>query len=65
MQAVSTIAACWSLSGVGYRSGKIINAPTEHDTLEIVGTENLERELNLVRAAAAGSLSFMFGHLAS
>ena len=30
--------------------------PTEHDTLEIVSTESLECELNLVRAGAAGSL---------
>ena len=33
----------------------------EHDPLEIVGTEALERELNLVRSAAAGSLAGIFG----
>src|SRR5262249_27480066 len=38
-----------------------MNARTEHDPLEIVGTENLERELNLVRGAAAGSLAGVFG----
>jgi hypothetical protein len=38
-----------------------MNVPTEDDTLEIVGTEDLERELNLVRAAAAGSFSGIFG----
>jgi hypothetical protein len=38
-----------------------MNARTEHDPLEIVGTESLERELNLVRGAAAGSLSGIFG----
>jgi hypothetical protein len=35
--------------------------PTEHDTLEIVSTESLECELNLVRAGAAGSLSGILG----
>ena len=38
-----------------------MNVPTEHDRLEIVSTENLERELNLVRGAAAGSLAGVFG----
>jgi hypothetical protein len=38
-----------------------MNMPTEHDTLEIVSSEGLERELTLVRAAAAGSLSGIFG----
>jgi hypothetical protein len=38
-----------------------MNVPTEDDTLEIVGTEDLERELNLVRAAATGSFSGIFG----
>src|SRR5262249_59128731 len=38
-----------------------MNARTEHDPLEIVGTESLERELNLVRGAAAGSLAGVFG----
>src|SRR5712691_10830141 len=64
MPVVSTIAACQSLSSfrsVGYRGGKIMNVPSEHDTLEIVSTESLECELNLVRAAAAGSLSGIFG----
>jgi len=40
---------------VDYRSGKIMNVPTEHDTLEIVSTEDLESELNLVREAVADS----------
>jgi uncharacterized protein (DUF2236 family) len=34
---------------------------TEHDSLEIIGTEALERELTLVRSAAAGPLSGIFG----
>ena len=38
-----------------------MNAPTEHDPLEIVSTESLECELNLVRAAAAGPLLGIFG----
>src|SRR5262249_13323356 len=38
-----------------------MNARTEHDPLEIVGTESLERELTLVRGAAAGSLAGVFG----
>ena len=38
-----------------------MNVPTDHDTVEIVSTEGLERELNLVRATAAGSLSGIFG----
>src|SRR5262249_42958841 len=38
-----------------------MNAPTEYDPLEIVSTENLERELTLVRGAAAGSLAGVFG----
>src|SRR5262245_24369525 len=38
-----------------------MNAPTEHDPLEIVSTRNLERELTLVRGAAAGSLAGVFG----
>src|SRR5262245_34614215 len=38
-----------------------MNARTEHGPLEIVGTESLERELNLVRGAAAGSLAGIFG----
>jgi uncharacterized protein (DUF2236 family) len=38
-----------------------MNAPTEHDPLEIVSTENLERELTLVRGAAEGSLAGVFG----
>ena len=35
--------------------------PTEHDALDIVSMESLERELNLVRGAAAGSLAGVFG----
>jgi uncharacterized protein (DUF2236 family) len=38
-----------------------MNARIEHDPLEIVSAESLERELNLVRSAAAGSLSGVFG----
>src|SRR5499425_2808011 len=38
-----------------------MNAPTDHDPLEIVSTENLERALTLVRGAAAGSLAGVFG----
>jgi uncharacterized protein (DUF2236 family) len=38
-----------------------MNALIEHGALEIVSTESLERELNLVRAAAAGPLSGVFG----
>src|SRR5271166_5443231 len=46
---------CW------LRSGKIMNVPTEHDTLEIVSGECLERELNRVSAAVADSRSGIFG----
>jgi uncharacterized protein (DUF2236 family) len=38
-----------------------MNMLTEHDTLEIVSTDSLERELKRVRTAAAGSLSGVFG----
>jgi uncharacterized protein (DUF2236 family) len=38
-----------------------MNARTEHDPLEIVSAESLERELNVVRGAAAGSLLGVFG----
>jgi uncharacterized protein (DUF2236 family) len=38
-----------------------MNAPTELNPLEIVSAESLERELNLVRGAAAGSLPGIFG----
>jgi hypothetical protein len=38
-----------------------MNARTEHDPLEIVSAESLERELNLVRGAAAGSFGGVFG----
>jgi uncharacterized protein (DUF2236 family) len=38
-----------------------MNAAIEHDPLEVVSAENLERELNQVRAAAAGPLSGIFG----
>src|SRR6266446_6270466 len=38
-----------------------MNARTEHDSLDIVSTESLERELTLVRGAAAGSLAGVFG----
>jgi uncharacterized protein (DUF2236 family) len=38
-----------------------MNARTEHDPLEIVSTDSLERELTLVRGAAAGSLAGVFG----
>jgi uncharacterized protein (DUF2236 family) len=48
-----------SLRGVGYRSGKIMTVPT--DQLDIVSTQRLECELKLLRGAAAGSLSGIFG----
>jgi uncharacterized protein (DUF2236 family) len=38
-----------------------MSAPTEHDQLEIISTERLERELTDVRGAAAGTLSGVFG----
>src|SRR5262249_7416970 len=38
-----------------------MNVSVEHDQLEIVSTESFERELNLVRAAADGSRSGVFG----
>jgi hypothetical protein len=38
-----------------------MNVPTQHETLEIVSTEDLERELNEVREATGGSLSGIFG----
>jgi len=40
---------------------KSSNVPTALDTLEIVSSEGLERELELVRATAAGSLAGIFG----
>jgi hypothetical protein len=46
---------CW------LRSGKIMNVPAEHDTLEIVSGECLERELNRISAAVADSRSGIFG----
>jgi hypothetical protein len=51
------------LHSVGDRRGKIMNVPMEHDTLEIVSGESLERELNRVRAVVADSLSGIFGSL--
>src|SRR6516225_198525 len=48
------------ISRVGIEATRM-NAPTEYDPLEIVSTENLERELTLVRGAAAGSLAGVFG----
>ena len=38
-----------------------MNARIEHDPPEIASTESLERELSLVRGAAAGSLAGVFG----
>jgi uncharacterized protein (DUF2236 family) len=38
-----------------------MSAPSEHDQLEIVSTERLERELTAVRGAAANPLSGVFG----
>src|SRR5438876_4503748 len=38
-----------------------MNAQIERDSLEIISTERLERELTLVRGAAAGSLAGVFG----
>src|SRR5262249_49790390 len=40
---------------------RIMTVPTEYDSLDIVSTERLERELKLVRGAAAGSLAGVFG----
>src|SRR5438445_6295006 len=38
-----------------------MTSPAEHDPLEIVSTERLERELTAVRGAAANPLSGVFG----
>src|SRR5260370_16358464 len=38
-----------------------MTVPTEHDSLDVVSTESLERQLTLVRGAAAGSLAGVFG----
>jgi len=38
-----------------------MSARIEHDPLEIVSTERLERELTLARGAADGSLAGVFG----
>jgi uncharacterized protein (DUF2236 family) len=38
-----------------------MSAPAEHNQLEIIGTERLERELSAVRGAAADPLSGVFG----
>jgi uncharacterized protein (DUF2236 family) len=54
-------AAYLPLASFSVRGGKIMTAPTEHDPPEIVIAESLERELSLVRGAAAGSLSGLFG----
>src|SRR5436190_10031995 len=43
------------------RGGKIMMLATESDPLEIVSAETLERELTLVRGAAAGPLPGIFG----
>lgn len=39
----------------------MITRPTQRDPLDIVISESLERELNLLRAGASGSLSGLFG----
>src|SRR5258706_1942001 len=39
----------------------MITEPTQHDPLDIVISESLERELDVLRAAASGSLSGIFG----
>jgi uncharacterized protein (DUF2236 family) len=39
----------------------MITKPTQHDPLDIVISESLERELHQLRAAASGSLSGIFG----
>lgn len=39
----------------------MITKPAQHDPLDIVISESLERELNQLRAAASGSLSGIFG----
>jgi hypothetical protein len=38
-----------------------MSAPTEHDRIELVSTERLERELTAVRGAAVDPLSGVFG----
>jgi len=38
-----------------------MNVATRHDEVQVVSADGLERELNRVRAAAAGSLSGIFG----
>src|SRR6478609_5664592 len=38
-----------------------MNVPIEHDQLEIVSTESLERELSAVRRVLTGSLAGIFG----
>ena len=45
------------------RGGQItmITRPPQHDPLDIVISESLERELHVLRAAASGSLSGLFG----
>ena len=40
---------------------KSMNVPTDHDTLDVVSSESLERELKVVRAAAADPLAGIFG----
>jgi uncharacterized protein (DUF2236 family) len=53
--------AALELCSVGHRGGKIMNVPTQHDTFQVVCAEDLERELNLVREAASGLVSGIFG----
>ena len=43
------------------KSGEIMGVPAEHEQLEIVSTERLERELTAVRGAAVDPLSGVFG----
>src|SRR5690242_5018849 len=38
-----------------------MNAPPRHDTFDIVGADDLERELDRVRRDAAGPLAGIFG----
>jgi len=38
-----------------------MSAPTEHDRIELVSTERLERELTAVRGVAVDPLSGVFG----
>src|SRR5262249_16180230 len=59
--ATSYLSVNVSLRGVGYRNGKIMTVPIDHDPLAIVSTQSLGCALKLVSGAAAGSRSGIFG----